>query len=277
MRNGEQKLVSVIMAAYNAEKTVKTAIQSILQQTYENFELIICDDASTDETWKILTRLSENDPRIKLIHQAVNRGAAAARNRCLEQARGEYVAIMDADDVSYPLRLELQLNYLCENPSVSFVGSRGEFFSVKPGDLKQYYWFVEKPTKADFLMTLPFVHASLVFRKEALTQLGGYRDSRLVQRSEDYDLLLRAYAAGLCGSNLPMVLYGIRLDQSTYSRRKYRYRFNECAVKFFGFKNLGLMPRGILFAVKPLIVGLLPTGVLNKLKEKYYGKQENDL
>lgn len=139
MCKDDQKVVSVIMAAYNAEKTVEVAVHSILQQTYGNFELIICDDASTDKTWKILTQIAKDNPCIRLIHQDVNRGAAAARNRCLEQARGKFIAIMGADDVSFPSRLELQLNYLCINPSVSFVGSRGEFFSEKPGDLKKYY------------------------------------------------------------------------------------------------------------------------------------------
>lgn len=274
MCKDDQKVVSVIMAAYNAEKTVEVAVHSILQQTYGNFELIICDDASTDKTWKILTQIAKDNPCIRLIHQDVNRGAAAARNRCLEQARGKFIAIMDADDVSFPSRLELQLNYLCKNPSVSFVGSRGEFFSEKPGDLKKYYWFVEIPAKDDFLMTLPFVHASLMFRKEVLTQLGGYCGSKAVQRSEDYDLLMRAYAAGFRGSNLPVELYAIRLDQAAYNRRKYRYRFNECAVKFRGFKSLGLMPWGIPFAIKPLVVGLFPTSLLNRLKAKYYGKRE---
>ena len=95
---------------------------------------------------------------------------------------------------------------------------------------------------------------------------------RYVKRSEDYDLLMRAYAKGFQGINLPVSLYAIRLDAGTYQRRKYRYRFHECAVKWVGFASMGLMPRGIPYAVKPLIVGLLPVGLLNRLKEKYYGQ-----
>ena len=100
--------------------------------------------------------------------------------------------------------------------------------------------------------------------------MGGYRVSKTVKRSEDYDLLMRAYSAGYCGANLPDILYAIRLDETTYQKRRYRYRLNECVVKWKGFSELGLMPKGIPYAIKPLIVGLVPVKLLNWLKEKYY-------
>ncbi len=265
-------LISVIMAVYNGCNTLSEAIQSILNQTYQNIELIICDDASTDDTWELLQTWSRKDCRIRLLRNPKNEGAAIARNRCIEQARGGYIAIMDADDRSMPRRLELQLAFLEQNREISFVGSRGEFFFNYLGDLKKNYWFVAAPTKRDFLMTLPFVHASLMFRAEVLWALGGYSDSKVVKRSEDYDLLLRAYVAGYCGVNLADVLYAIRLDETTYHRRKYRYRLNECVVKWRGFSALGLMPNGIPYALKPLLVGLVPVKLLNWLKEKYYGQ-----
>ena len=88
------KFVSVIMAAYNAEETIEAAIRSILLQTHDNFELIICDDASTDNTWCLMRSLADEDSRIRLIRQEKNRGSAVARNRCLSQAQGEYIAII---------------------------------------------------------------------------------------------------------------------------------------------------------------------------------------
>ena len=121
-------------------------------------------------------------------------------------------------------------------------------------------------------MTLPFVHASLMFRAGVLRELGGYRETWMVKRSEDYDLLMRAYALGYYGNNLPAPLYGIRLDNDTYRRRKYRYRFCECLAKWSGFSAMGLMPMGIPYAIKPLVVGLLPVGILNALKVKYYSR-----
>ena len=267
-----QPLVSVIMGVYNGSATLEQAVRSVLDQTYRNLELIICDDASTDDTWERLQTLAQRDSRIRLVRNTRNQGAGGARDRCLEQARGSYIALMDADDVSMPTRLEKQIEALENAPELSFVGTKGQFFTEQPGDLQKCYWFVAEPGKEDFLMTLPFVHASLMFRAEVLRELGGYSGKRYVKRSEDYDLLMRAYAKGFQGINLPVSLYGIRLDAGTYQRRKYRYRFHECAVKWVGFTRMGLMPRGIPYAVKPLIVGLLPVGLLNRLKEKYYGQ-----
>ena len=85
-----------------------------------------------------------------------------------------------------------------------------------------------------------------------------------------YDMLMRAYALGYTGANMADVMYFIRLDEGTYQRRKYCYRLNECIVKFRGFSKLGLMPKGILYAIKPLIVGLIPIKLLNNLKKRYY-------
>lgn len=266
-------LVTIIMGVYNGESTLNQSISSILDQTYDNFEFIICDDASSDNTWKCLEKWKARDDRIILLKNKVNLGAGLARNKCLELAKGKYVALMDADDISMPKRIMEQVNFMENFSEFGFVGTKGEYFTREIGDLKQYYWFLAKPCKEDFLMTLPFVHASLMFRIDIFRELGGYRDSWTVKRSEDYDLLLRAYASGVCGANINEPLYGIRLNRETFQRRKYRYRFLECIVKWNGFYHLGLMPLGIAYAVKPLIVGLIPVGFLNRWKSIYYSRK----
>ena len=263
------EFVSVIMAAYNAEETIEAAIRSILLQTHDNFELIICDDASTDNTWCLMRSLADEDSRIKLIRQEKNRGSAVARNRCLLQAQGEYIAIMDADDLCSENRLAVQVSFLERHREVAFVGLLGEVFHNIPGDCSKCYPYVAKPAAKDFLMTLPFVHASLMFRSTAIGR--GYPEERRALRSEDYAFLMERYAAGLRGENTTDAVYYIREDADTFKRRKYRYRLTEAGVKWRGFLALGLMPRGILFAIKPLIVGLLPPKLLKLLKGKYYG------
>lgn len=263
------KFVSVIMAAYNAEETIEAAIRSILVQTHENFELIICDDASTDNTWCLMRSLADEDSRIRLIRQEKNRGSAVARNRCLLQAQGEYIAIMDADDLCSENRLAVQVSFLEKHREVAFVGLLGEVFHNIPGDCSKRYPYVAKPAAKDFLMTLPFVHASLMFRSTAIGR--GYPEERRALRSEDYAFLMERYAAGLRGENTTDAVYYIREDADTFKRRKYRYRLTEVGVKWKGFSALGLMPKGILFAIKPLIVGLLPPKLLKLLKGKYYG------
>lgn len=268
------KFVSVIMAAYNAAETIEAAIRSILLQTHDNFELIICDDASTDNTWCLMRSLADEDSRIKLIRQEKNRGSAVARNRCLLQAQGEYIAIMDADDLCSENRLAVQVSFLERHGEVAFVGLLGEVFHNIPGDCSKCYPYVAKPAAKDFLMTLPFVHASLMFRSTAMGR--GYPEERQALRSEDYAFLMERYAAGLRGENTTDAVYYIREDADTFKRRKYRYRLTEAGVKWKGFLALGLMPRGILFAIKPLIVGLVPPKILERLKGKYYkGTGEN--
>lgn len=262
------KFVSVIMAAYNAEETIEAAIRSILLQTHDNFELIICDDASTDNTWCLMRSLADEDSRIRLIRQEKNRGSAVARNRCLLQAQGEYIAIMDADDLCSENRLAVQVSFLEKHREVAFVGLLGEVFHNIPGDCSKCYPYVAKPAAKDFLMTLPFVHASLMFRSTAIGR--GYPEERQALRSEDYAFLMERYAAGLRGENIADAVYYIREDADTFKRRKYRYRLTEAGVKWKGFLALGLMPKGILFAIKPLIVGLVPPKILERLKGKYY-------
>lgn len=262
--------VSVVMAVHNEpEHILDAAIQSILSQTIGDLELIICDDGSTAQTAQAIEKWNA-DARIIVIRNTQNAGAAAARNRAIALAKSEYIAIMDADDISMSDRLEKQLLFLEQNPQFGFVGGRGEYFESAPGDKGVCYWFCMYPKADDFLMTLPFVHASLLFRKESLRAVRGYREIRRVTRSEDYDMLLRMYEKGFCGANLPDTLYCIRQDAATLSRRKYRYRFWETCVKFEGFCRLGLMPRGIPFTIKPLLVGLIPIPLLEQLKKLYY-------
>ena len=265
--------ISVVLPVYNSETTLELAVRSILEQRDADLRLYICDDASTDGTLELAQRLAESDARIILLHNAVNSRAGEARNRCLAAARGQYVALMDADDYSHPHRLKTQLDLLESRPELAFAGTRGRFFRREPGDMAEDYWFVRRPRAEDFLMTLPYVNASLMFRREVLEAAGGYDTGKWAFRSEDYELLMRLYAGGCRGENIDEPLYFIRLDEDTHRRRKYRYRLNECRVKWRGFSRMGLMPKGIPYALKPLAVGLLPRGTLEQLKRGYYRDQ----
>lgn len=264
--------VSVIMPVYNIphEQILRKAVDSIRSQTFTGWELIICDDGSTNDTWDLLQRIAGSDPRIRLIHHAGNRKAGHARNTCIHASRGRYIAVMDADDISAADRLSRQLAYLKVHTELSFAGSRGEFFINETGDDGELYWYLAEPKAEDFLFSLPFVHGSIMFRKEALERVHGYDGSAHAVRAEDYDLLLRMYAAGLKGGSLPDVLYYIRRDKAQYGRRKYRYRFHEAYVKYKGFRQLGLMPKGLLYAAKPLAVGLIPVKIAAWLQRRYY-------
>lgn len=263
------------MAAHNvgSSSVVELAVESIVQQDMEDWELLICDDSSTDETLAWLLDWEKRDGRIRVLQNPCNLGAAGVRNRCLREAKGEYIAIMDADDACSPGRLRSEADFLDTHPQFAFVGLLGERFRRHPRDMDKPYWFCRFPQKKDFLMTLPFVHASIMFRREAISKVGGYDEAWWVERSEDYDMLLRMYVEGLHGANIAEEVYYIREDEGTFKRRKYRYRLKEAWVKLRGFSRLGLMPAGLAFAFKPLIVGLFPTRFLEWLKGHYYRRR----
>jgi len=258
------------MSVYNTNDIdiLKQCVQSVRTQTMEDFEMIICDDGSTDGTYELLSKVCAGDDRIRLIRNEQNMMAAAARNRCISQAVGEYVAVMDADDYSSRERLEVQTNFLDEHPEWDFVGSGAALFDER--GIWGYRHYASSPDKKDFRFVLPFVHASVMFRRKALDTVKGYRHAWETIRNEDYDLFLRMYAAGLRGVNLPNVLYYVREDKATFVRRKYRYRWNEMAVRYRGFKAMGLLPAALPYVVKPAVVGLIPHRLLEKLKDLYY-------
>lgn len=266
-------IVSVIMAVHNEpEHILDAAVDSILTQTLSDLEYIICDDGSDEKTYAVVDKWRRTDDRITVLRNKKSMGAGFARNMALARATSDYVAIMDADDISAPNRLEREYEFLSQTPEYAFVGTRSGIFSNQPNDGKSCYWYVERPAAKDFLMTLPFAHPSIMFKRSAICQVGGYRTTRRVMRSEDYDLLMRLYEIGAIGVNLADTLYYLRNDEQTLRKRKYRYRFCECIVKMEGFSKLGLMPRGIAFALKPLVVGLIPNPLLNNLKQNYYKK-----
>ena len=105
----EPSVISILMAAYNAEKTIEQAIASVTAQSFRAFELIVIDDCSVDRTREIVTNLQKSDSRIRLVQQEKNRGVSAARKRGLEEAQGEWIAILDSDDLWEPQKLEKQL------------------------------------------------------------------------------------------------------------------------------------------------------------------------
>lgn len=268
----KETLVSVIMAVYNAasREILDAAIGSIAGQTMSEWELLICDDGSDNDTPEWLNGWRSREPRIRVFRSERNQGAACARNRCIREAEGAYIAIMDSDDVSAPNRLRRQLAFLEQNRAYDFVGLKGRMFEHEPGDRSKTYWFCAAPEPKDFRMTLPFVHGSLMFRREAIDAVCGYRERSWVLRSEDYDMLMRMYAQGMRGANIEDETYFIREDAQTFKRRKYRYRFTETLVKLNGFSRMGLMPAGLIYALKPLLVGLMPAGAVEFMKRRYY-------
>lgn len=259
-----QVRVSVIMGVYNGEKTLNAAIQSIVDQTMTDWELIICNDCSTDRTGELLREWMGREPRIRCLENASNMRLAASLNRCIEAAEGKYIARMDDDDISYPERLWLEADFLDRHPEYGFVSGQIDGFDGKR--LIPDYWHrKEKPEKKDFLSGSQFVHPAVMFRRECLEKMGGYRTGKSTRRMEDYDLFMRLYASGYKGYNIqkPLMRYTISTEKD-----KYRFRIDEAKVRWQGYCRLGLMPWGAVWALRPLLVGLIPKRLLLALKTR---------
>lgn len=260
--------ISILMSIYNTnnETLVRPAIESILNQTYTNFEFIICDDGSTDGSFELVKKLTAGDDRCVLFQNKLNVGLAQSLNNCLKKAKGEYIARMDADDISILDRFEREVKFLDSNPEYALVSGWGELFDDNGVyGLRKY---PEYPQNKDMLFGPPFLHAGMMMRKKVLKKLGGYRVCKETLRAEDYDLWMRMYAAGYKGYNLQSPIYMWREDKNAYKRRKYKFRLDEAKVRYKGFKSLGLFPIGYIYVLKPLIVGLIPQRILRVLRKE---------
>lgn len=270
--------ISVICGVYNAAGcySFEKSIESVLSQSLSDLEFIICDDGSTDKTPKILSHYAKCDKRIRIIKNEKNLGLAASLNRCLEISAGEYIARHDCDDISEGTRLERQIDFLEAHPDVSILGTFVYLFDEKGVWGKRS--FPKTVSKKDFLFSSPHQHGSVVFRRDALISVGGYRVAKETRRCEDYDLFMRMYPLSK-SANLDEYLYYFCEDKSAYKRRRYRYRIDEARVRFKGFKSLGLMPKAFFYVIKPLVVGLIPIKILKWLRNKLlkrkgvYGKE----
>ncbi len=262
-----EPLVSIIMGAYNCQDTVGKAIESIQNQTYQNWEFVICDDASTDETWMELKKYGESDKRIILIKNDHNLRLAAALNHCLAHAKGEYIARMDADDESYPERLEKQVRFLEQHEEYAVVGC-GRVIFDENGD-KGVRLVKEVPDRDVLLANAPFAHPTIMMRKSVYDQLGGYTVSELTKRAEDLDLWFRFFHAGYKGYNIQKPLYRYHESLTDYNKRTVDAAWNTSKVYLNGYRLMGFPWYKYVFALKPLISALLPPKMMYWYHNKY--------
>ncbi len=180
--------ISVIMSVYNGEKYLVEAIDSILNQTYSNFEFIIINDCSTDKTSEILQ--AYNDARIKIINNDENLRLPASLNKGFRLAKGKYIARMDADDIALPDRFEKQVSYLENNPELAAIGGSYIVFNEQEGEM--YAHIVDSNELLDkyYLLPSPISHPTAMLRK-SMTVDEGYFYNEKYTSAQDYDLWLR--------------------------------------------------------------------------------------
>ena len=248
--------ISVIMGIYNCEATLAAAIESVMNQTYTDFELIMCDDGSTDGTYALALSYAEKFGNIKVIKNEKNMRLAYSLNHCLSVARSEYIARMDADDISCPTRLEKQVEFLDNNPEVALVGTS---LTVKDGEKLLYNRiYPYDPIKNVFLTSSPFAHPTVMMRKSVLDALGGYRVSPETMRCEDLDLWFRFAIAGYKGVNLPEPLYLYQESLADYKKRTVKAALGIRKVYIKYYKETKAPFKYKLMTLKPVIAAFLP-------------------
>lgn len=260
-------LISVIMGVYNCASTVEEAIDSVLNQTVTDWEFIICDDGSSDNTYDVVQQYAQRCPeKFILLKNDRNMGLNATLNRCLEHVNGKYIARMDGDDTCDPTRFAVELKVLEMEPEIAIVSTDMACFDE--GGVWGHMTHPLMPTKRDFLYGTPFCHAPCMVRREAYEAVAGYSEGPRFERVEDYHLWFKMYKAGFVGKNLRVALYYMRDDRNANKRRKFSHRVNEAYIRVLAIREFKLPLWTYVFALRPILVGLLPMklyDVLHKL------------
>lgn len=254
-------LVSVILPCYNCEQTIREAIDSIIDQTYSNWKLIVCDDGSTDGTYAILQQYKEQlGDQMILLQNEKNSKIATTLNHCLAYAEGKYIARMDSDDRCRPLRFEKQVQYLEEHADVDCVGTGVEVFDEH--GIRGQRYIDQYPVKDTIFKKVPFAHPTIMMKAEAYQLLDGYRVCRETLRAEDVDLWFRFWEKGLKGYNIQEILLDYRERCCDYCKRNMKAARGISKIKFHYLIKNRYSIRNVYYCIRSLLIAALPPKVV---------------
>lgn len=238
--------VTIFIPVYNAEEFLYATVCSALDQTFTDFELLVVDDGSTDNSMAILK--SFNDSRLRVVKNECNKGRPFTRNRGIELARGEYLAVLDADDLVVPERLSRQVEFLDQHPDVVAVGSSALYIDSS-GNIAS---LCQVPTESKdirrkIFCNNCFFHSSVMFRRQALIDIGGY--NLAFPQAQDYELFLRLCEHhSLANIKDPLIKYRFHSNQVSQTKLASQRRLANLA-RLNAFKKQkmnGTLPEGII-------------------------------
>lgn len=256
--------VSVVMPVYNGSKYLRESLMSVINQTYKDWECIIYDDNSSDDSAAIINSIIKENDQFIYLHSDQNVGAAEARNKCINVARGEYIAILDCDDIAFEDRFSQQVDFLDQNSQYDFVGSNVIYF----GEGLKSYESTYKPFEiknVSFRSGMPIVHSTLMIKKSLIVEVGKYPNFRRVQ---DYAMLMNVSANGSIGYLLQPVMVKYRIDEGNYKRRTIKSRIIEVKIRLQGYKKMNYPLNHYLYAFKPLLSAVIPTSAMKWYHQK---------
>lgn len=255
------------MGAYNTASSLPASIDSVIQQTYKDWELIICDDCSHDNTYEVAKSYENKYKNIIVIRNEKNRRLAYSLNHCLKYAKGEYVARMDADDLCLPDRIEKQVAFLDSHPEYAVVG--GGVMLFDGNIVKKTIFNPERPKKEFLAKGVPFFHPTIMMRKSAYEALDGYLVSDRTNRGQDYDLWFRFFAKGYKGYNLQEPVLRYHDSLSDYNKKSsWDMTWGATKTMWVGF-NVCKMPLYLYPCIlKPIASWLLPKRIIYMIHNK---------
>ncbi|OGH66454.1 MAG: hypothetical protein A3B90_00390 [Candidatus Magasanikbacteria bacterium RIFCSPHIGHO2_02_FULL_41_13] len=268
----EKKEISVLMPVYNGDVFLRSALESILAQSFSDFEYIIIDDASTDKTADILEEYAAKDTRIRIFRNERNLGLTASLNLGISHCRGKYIARMDADDVAEAERFMSQYWFMEEHPDLVASGTAVRVID-EDGKLlgEKTLALTHEDIKRKMLFNNQFIHSTLFFRTDVLKSCGGYDEK--FKKSQDYELMLRLSAryplVNLREKLLKFRLHGDSLSWTSRDQQKYAIRARWLAITKYKFPFFS----GIWHIFLRVLWMLVPT----KIKMIYKKKRMQDL
>jgi len=259
--------ISVICTVKNGEKTIKNTISSVMNQTFNEFEIIVIDDGSEDSTLNILRNIKKIYPKLRIV-KTKGIGRSEALNLAITKSMGLYIANIDADDVWHPRKLEIQYKMMKDNPDIFLIGTLSKIFYSD--DLP--IWkntsdnIFMKPIKFKLLIRNPIMHSSVLMNKNKVKNLGMYNTQR--ESQVDYELWLRALQDGLKMVNIEEELVGKRIhkDQSYENKKRLLYIKNSIILQIkyiLKSKKIWILPIAFL----RFIFGLLPFKTRQNIKQ----------
>lgn len=230
-------LISVCVPVYNRQEFIKDALESVLQQTYRHFEIIVIDDGSTDQSIDLVKSI--NDSRISIYENGENKGVVYSRNRYLTEAGGEFIAMLDSDDIWNEEKLKKQVRFLTTNPDFGICGTWGVRRQSEKRDTLWSMAETDEEIRVQMLWSCPIIHSSLMIRRSILDRYD-IRYDQAYANSEDYELLRRLlrHTKAYCLPD-PLVVYNLHPQQLSSQKNSFQLRNAERILENY-FRDLGI-------------------------------------
>lgn len=262
-------MVSVVMATHNGERFLKPAIESILNQSFTNFEFLIVNDYSSDQSPQILKEFARKDRRIKIIHNSQNLGLTASLNKGLQVAQGKYIARMDDDDIALPTRLQKQYDFMEAHQEFALVGAMAEIMDETSKIIGEKKLALDyKCLKKKLLFNNQLVHSAWFLRASVLKEIGLYNEQ--FKKAQDYELLLRIAAKhSVCNLPEKLIKWRKRGDSLSFrdkQQQKYALKARWFAITRYGFPK----PQGLFHVAIRIVWLLLPLKLKAKLNSSWF-------